>query len=162
MITRKLAVRNSAQHPVASMSERRLSGGLHGMGLLLGLFFLVTCEARQQSSAVPFALAQVAASASLRPDESRIWMVVGERRFVVILSNNMAGHTGLACMPSITGASLFAFSIFIDILEVLFFRKRVDLVCRHPSPGWRTVCPFHLQPGNQETPCTNRSSSTCP
>ena len=97
MITRKLAVRNSAQHPVASMSERRLSGGLHGMGLLLGLFFLGTCEARQQSACVP--CASSTAAVPLKPEESRMWMVVGEGRFVVILSDNVTGHAFAKMLP---------------------------------------------------------------
>lgn len=126
MITRKLAVRNSAQHPLASMNERRLSGGLHGMGLLLGLFFLGTCEARQQSSAVPFALAQVAASASLRPEESRMWMVVGERRFVVILSDNVTGHAFAKMLP-----------LTLDMAELNGNEKHADLQKALPANATR-------------------------
>ncbi|MDI3292814.1 cyclophilin-like fold protein [Janthinobacterium tructae] len=97
MTARKPAVRNGARHPVAGKSERRLSDRLHGLGLLLGLLFLGACEARQQSACVP--CASSAAAVPLKPEESRMWMVVGERRFVVILSDNATGQAFAKMLP---------------------------------------------------------------
>ena len=126
MITLKLAVRNGAQHPATSMSERRLSGGLQGLGLLLCLLTSGACEARQQSASVPFALAPVAASASLRPEESRMWMVVGERRFVVILSDNVTGHAFAKMLP-----------LTLDMAELNGNEKHADLQNALPANASR-------------------------
>lgn len=97
MAAHKPAVRNGARHPVAGKSKRRLSDGLHGLGLLLGLFFLGACEARQQSA--PVSCASSAAAVSLKPEESRMWMIVGERCFVVTLSDNATGQAFAELLP---------------------------------------------------------------
>lgn len=97
MTARKPAVRNGARHPVAGKSERRLSDRLHGLGLLLGLLFLGACEARQQSACVP--CASSAAAVPLKPEESRMWMIVGERCFVVTLVDNATGQAFAKMLP---------------------------------------------------------------
>ncbi|MBB5369638.1 MULTISPECIES: cyclophilin-like fold protein [unclassified Janthinobacterium] len=126
MTTRKPAVFKGAWHPLASKSERRLSDGLHRLGLLLGMLILGACEARQQSASMPFALAPVAASASLRPEASRMWMVVGERRFVVILSDNLTGHAFAKMLP-----------LTLDMAELNGNEKYADLQGALPANATR-------------------------
>ena len=90
LITRKPAVPNGARH---------------GLGLLLGLLSLGACEARQQSASVPYAPAPapvpvpVTAGASMKPEQLRISMRVGERRFAITLSDNATGHAFAAMLP---------------------------------------------------------------
>ena len=124
MTARKPAVRNGARHPVAGKSERRLSDRLHGLGLLLGLLFLGACEARQQSASVP--CASSAAAVPLKPEESRMWMVVGERRFVVILSDNVTGHAFAKMLP-----------LTLDMAELNGNEKHADLQKALPANASR-------------------------
>ena len=127
MVTRKFAVRNGARHPVASMSECRLSDRLHGLCLLLGLLFLGACEARQQSSSWTCASASAEAAAALKPDESRMSMIVGERRFVVTLSDNATGRAFAQMLP-----------LTLDMAELNGNEKHADLPKPLPAHATRT------------------------
>lgn len=113
MITRKPAVPNGARH---------------GLGLLLGLLSLGACEARQQSASVPYALAPVpvAAGASLTPEQLRISMRVGERRFAVTLSDNATGHAFAAMLP-----------LTLDMAELNGNEKHADLAKALPANASR-------------------------
>lgn len=126
MITRKPAVRQGAQHPVASKSERRPSGRPHGLVLLQDLLVFGACEARQQSTYVPCDIAAVAVAASLQPEASRIWMIVGERRFVVTLSSNATGQAFAELLP-----------LTLDMAELNGSEKHADLPTALPADATR-------------------------
>jgi hypothetical protein len=68
--------------------------------LVLGLLVLGGCEAGQPSApgAATVAAANVG-TAALQPEESRMWMTVGERRFAITLTNNPAARAFAAQLP---------------------------------------------------------------
>jgi hypothetical protein len=67
---------------------------------LLGLLALGACEAGQPATlGVPAAVAAEAAPPSARPEESRMWMTVGERRFAITLADNAAARAFAAQLP---------------------------------------------------------------
>lgn len=74
--------------------------GLRDLGLVFGLLLLGGCEAGQPSVPTP---ANVAAAnvdlAAQQPEESRMWMTVGERRFAITLTNNAAARAFAALLP---------------------------------------------------------------
>lgn len=73
---------------------------LRGVSLLLGLLVLGGCEAGQQSaSGSPAVAAADVAAASVKPEESRVWMTVGETRFAITLADNAAGRGFAALLP---------------------------------------------------------------
>lgn len=73
---------------------------LRGLGLLLGLLVLGGCEAGQHSaSGSPAVAAADAGAASARPEELRMWMTVGERRFAITLTDNAAARAFAAQLP---------------------------------------------------------------
>ena len=59
---------------------------LRGLSLLAGL--LVFGDAAAQ-----------AAPAFVKPEDSRMWMTVGERRFAITMSDNPAAHAFAALLP---------------------------------------------------------------
>ena len=60
---------------------------------LLGFLALGACEAGQAAtSALPAAVATDAAPPAARPEESRVWMTVGERRFAITLTDDAAAR----------------------------------------------------------------------
>ena len=66
----------------------------------LGLLALGACEAGQAATlGVPAAVATEAAPPSARPEESRMWMTVGERRFAITLADNAAARAFAAQLP---------------------------------------------------------------
>ncbi len=67
------------------------------LSLLLGLFMLGGCEASQPS--MPAVVAADAAPASAHPEESRMWMIVGERRFAITLADNATARALAAQLP---------------------------------------------------------------
>ncbi|MFT0546389.1 cyclophilin-like fold protein [Allopusillimonas ginsengisoli] len=78
----------------------RRAWGLRGPILLLGLLVLGGCEVGQQSA--PGALAIAAANAdvaSITPEEPRMWMTVGERRFAITLTDNPTARAFAALLP---------------------------------------------------------------
>lgn len=102
------------------------NGARHGLGLLLGLLSLGACEARQQPASVPYAPAPVAAGASLKPEQLRISMRVGERRFAVTLSDNATGHAFAAMLP-----------LTLDMAELNGKEKHADLAKALPANASR-------------------------
>jgi hypothetical protein len=73
---------------------------LRGLGLLLGLLALGGCEAGQQATpGSPVVATAEAAPASLKSEESRMWMTVGERRFAITLADNEAARAFAAMLP---------------------------------------------------------------
>jgi hypothetical protein len=68
--------------------------------VLLGLLMLGGCGAGQVApSDSPTAVAPDASPASARPEESRMWMTVGERRFAITLTDDLAAHAFAARLP---------------------------------------------------------------
>ena len=76
---------------VKENSHHRAWRGWRGLSLALGLLALGACQAGQ-----PSAPANVAA---LQPEESRMWMTVGERRFAITLTNTPAARAFAAQLP---------------------------------------------------------------
>ena len=67
---------------------------------LLGLLALGACQARQAATpALPAQLATGSAPPTARPEESRMWMTVGERRFAITLADNAAARAFAAQLP---------------------------------------------------------------
>jgi hypothetical protein len=65
------------------------------LSLLLGLLLVVGsgCEAgHDPPSGSPAVTAADASAASMRQEESRMWMTVGERRFAITLIDNAAAR----------------------------------------------------------------------
>lgn len=83
--------------------EHRSSRSLRAMrvlGLLSSLFILGGCgEAQSATSAAPSAISTTAATATVQPEESRMWMTVGERRFAITLADTEAARAFAAMLP---------------------------------------------------------------
>ncbi len=74
--------------------------GWHGLSLVLGLLIFRSGEAGQHP--VPGSLTVAAAdavAASLKPEELRMWMTIGEHRFAITLADNAAARTFAGCCP---------------------------------------------------------------
>jgi hypothetical protein len=72
-------------------------GSMRALGLLCGLFVLGGCDAAQPgASAAPTA---AAAAATVQPEESRMWMTVGERRFAITLADTEAARAFAGMLP---------------------------------------------------------------
>ena len=68
-----------------------------GLGLLCGLLILGMCDAAQPAasgSPIP-----AIAAANVQPEESRMWMTVGERRFAITLADTEAAREFVATLP---------------------------------------------------------------
>ena len=100
MITSNLSVRIGGQRDI---DHRRVRGPrvLRGLSVLLGLLVGGSgCEAGTDSTpASPAVTAADAAPASVRQEESRMWMTVGERRFAITLTDNAAARAFAAQLP---------------------------------------------------------------
>lgn len=68
------------------------------LGLLLGLLIFGGCEAGQLPPSPAIAAAD-AAPAAVKPEESPMWMSVGERRFAISLSDNETARALTARLP---------------------------------------------------------------
>ena len=67
---------------------------------LLCFLALGACEAGQAATpALPAAVATAAAPPTARPEESRMWLTVGERRFAITLTDNAAARAFAAQLP---------------------------------------------------------------
>ena len=70
------------------------------LSVLVGLLVVGGgCEAGQDSTSGSPAVAASAAAASVRQEESRMWMTVGERRFAITLTKNAAARAFAAQLP---------------------------------------------------------------
>ena len=96
MIMNSLSARIGDQRPF-TIDHRRAVRVLRGLSLLL---VLGACEAAEQSTSGSTAVAAAdAPPTSMKPEESRVWMTVGERRFAISLSDNAAAHAFAAQLP---------------------------------------------------------------
>jgi hypothetical protein len=120
MTMSKFSVRIGDQGRFAVDIDHRRSRDLlarRGLRVLLGLLMLGGCGAGQAStSGPPTAVATDAAPPSARPEESRMWMTVGERRFAITLTDNAAARAFAAQLP-----------LTLDMSELNGNEKHVDL-----------------------------------
>ncbi|MCP1644994.1 hypothetical protein J2T41_004636 [Pseudomonas citronellolis] len=73
---------------------------MYRLGLSLSLLVLCGSAAAQPSTLASLAgAAPEAARASQRPEESRMWMTVGERRFAITLADTEAARAFAAMLP---------------------------------------------------------------
>lgn len=85
--------------------------------MLLCLFVVGGCEAQQAAtSGSPAAVAADAAPPMVTPEESRMWMTVGERRFAITLADNAAARAFAARLP-----------LALDMSELNGNEKHADL-----------------------------------
>lgn len=101
MTMSSLKSRKGGQRALAKeIAHPRAWGGLRGLSLMFGLLVLGGCEAGQQSAPGPLALTVAdAGAAAVKPEELRMWMIVGERRFAITLTNNPAARAFAAQLP---------------------------------------------------------------
>lgn len=86
---------------------------LRGLGILFGLLMLGGCEAGQPGTSSSPA---VAAAATVQPEESRMWMTLGERRFAITLTDTEAARAFAAMLP-----------LTIDMADLNSNEKHADL-----------------------------------
>jgi hypothetical protein len=85
--------------------------------VLPALLVVVGCEGGPNSaSGSPAVAAADAAAASVRQEESRLWMTVGERRFAITLTDNAAARAFAAQLP-----------LTLDMSELNGNEKHADL-----------------------------------
>jgi len=91
----------SPRPPAKKGGDHRVWRHLRGLGLILGLLVLGSaCEADQPPTPGPLVLRVAEANApALNPEESHMWMTVGERRFAITLTNNAAARAFAAQLP---------------------------------------------------------------
>ena len=87
------------------------------LGALLGLLMLGGCGAGQPARPVPSAPTDTAATQSpATPEESRMWITVGDRRFAVTLADNATARAFAARLP-----------LTMDMAELNGNEKHADL-----------------------------------
>jgi hypothetical protein len=104
----------SIPHPI---SQRRL---MLGLCVALGSLMLGGCEAGQREA--PVAATQGAAEAPQNPEEARMWMTVGERRFAITLADTEAARAFAAQLP-----------LTLDMAELNGNEKHADLPAALPT-----------------------------
>lgn len=70
---------------------------LHWFGLLCGLLVFGTCDATQPGA--PGSPLTAATATAIQPEESRMWMTIGEHRFAITLANTEAARAFAALLP---------------------------------------------------------------
>lgn len=79
-----------------TLIEHKPARGVRALGLLCGLFALAGCDAAQAGvSSTP----TTAAVVTVQPEESRMWMTIGERRFAITLADTEAAREFAAMLP---------------------------------------------------------------
>jgi hypothetical protein len=130
MTMSSLSARIRNQRPFAMHIDHRRARGRQvprGLGVLLGLLVLGGCEAGQAArSGAPAAVAADAASPTPVPEESRMWMTVGERRFAITLTDNAAARAFAAHLP-----------LTLDMSELNGNEKHADLRYALPANAGR-------------------------
>ena len=120
MTMSSLSARIGDQRPFAIEIDHRRARGLRvlrGLSLLVGLLVPGGCEAGQHStSGSPAVAAADVAPASAKPEELRMWMTVGERRFAITLTDNAAARAFAALLP-----------LTLDMAELNGNEKHADL-----------------------------------
>jgi hypothetical protein len=90
--------RSSQRHWVIEIRHARGLRALRGLSLFFGLLVFGSCDAAQSgASDSPTAATNVAAT--VQPEESRMWMTVGERRFAITLADTQAASAFAAMLP---------------------------------------------------------------
>jgi hypothetical protein len=113
---------NSLCSTLHQPAKRRL---LQGLGLVLGLWVLSGCKASQVEA--PAIVAQDASGASANnPEEARMWMTVGERRFAITLADTDAARAFAAQLP-----------LTLDMAELNGNEKHADLSQSLPTDASR-------------------------
>jgi hypothetical protein len=97
---------------------------LRGLGFALGLLTLGGCEAVQPASTA--VIAAEATSTSVKPEETLMWMTVGERRFAITLTDSAAAHAFAARLP-----------LTLDMSELNGNEKHADLPVVLPTNASR-------------------------
>jgi hypothetical protein len=93
--------------------------------MLLGLLILDGCEPGRDTASRSPAAADTA-SPSARPEESRMWMTVGERRFAITMTDNAAARAFAAQLP-----------LELDMSELNGNEKHAELPVALPSNASR-------------------------
>ncbi|MGP5561697.1 cyclophilin-like fold protein [Vreelandella alkaliphila] len=96
MTTSLRANQSSCRHP--AIINRRVHGLRTNWGLALFAFAFALGggDAAHSATSKP---STAAATATVQPEESRMWMTVGERRFSITLADTEAAHAFAALMP---------------------------------------------------------------
>ncbi|MGP8289254.1 cyclophilin-like fold protein [Vreelandella zhanjiangensis] len=119
MTTSRSVSRNSQRHLAIEYCMVRGLRPWRGLGLLCGLFVLGGCAAAQAQSATSNP-STAAAEATVQPEESRMWMNVGERRFSIILADTEAAQAFAALLPlSMDMADLHRNEKYVDLSQSL-------------------------------------------
>lgn len=114
--------KNSFCSTLQQPAKRRL---LQGTGLVLGLWLLGGCKASRFEA--PAVVAQDAGGASANhPEETRMWMTVGERRFAITLADTDAARAFAAQLP-----------LTLDMAELNGNEKHADLSQALPTDASR-------------------------
>jgi len=127
MTINNLNARRGDQRPFATAIGHRRVSGWRGLSLLLGLLVLGACQAGQPPTPGTLAVtgSDVAAS-SVKPEESRMWMIVGERRFAITLTDNLAARAFAAQLP-----------LTLELVELNGNEKHAELVKALPTNASR-------------------------
>lgn len=97
-MTTSLSVSRSSQcHTTIENRHARGLWALRGLGLLCSLLGLGACDAAQSGASGSPTVAT--AAATVQPEESRMWMTVGERRFAITLADTEAAREFAAILP---------------------------------------------------------------
>lgn len=130
-MTMSLSASPCSQRPSAikNPSARGLRA-LRGLGLLCGLFTLGACDAAQPGASSPSTA--TTAAAPVQPEESRMWMTVGERRFSITLADTEAARAFAALLP-----------LTLDMQDLNANEKKYDLPNALPTDT--------IQPGTIHT-----------
>ena len=107
-----------------AMQRSHDARALRGLGLLFGLLMLGGCEAGQPGTASCRTVA--VAAATVQPEESRMWMTVGERRFAITLADTEAARAFAAMLP-----------LTIDMADLNSNEKHADLPRALPTNATR-------------------------
>ena len=89
----------------------------------LGLLMVGGCGASQSNEPVPNTFA---AATTVRPEESRMWMTIGEHRFAVTLANTQAARAFAALLP-----------LEVDMADLNGNEKHADLPTSLPTSASR-------------------------
>ncbi|SAL83635.1 hypothetical protein AWB68_06985 [Caballeronia choica] len=100
MTTSLSVFRNIQRLPAFKNRHARGLRALRGLGLLCGLLVLGACDAAQPgASGSPTTAIAASSAATVQPEESRMWMTIGERRFAITLADTEAARAFAAMLP---------------------------------------------------------------
>lgn len=88
-------------HRQAAIEHRSARGlaAMRALGLLCSLLVLDACDAAQPGASATPTTSTTATAATVQPEESRMWMTVGERRFAIALADTEAARAFVAMLP---------------------------------------------------------------